>query len=268
MRTENLAVMLTDMKGFTAATSRQSRAENARMLALQDMILLPVVRAFGGKRVKTIGDAYLVLFDALTAGLLCGMAIQDRLWDYRRRVPVDERIEVRIVLSRGECGWSAAVPCRRTSRRGRQSRGARRAGSRGRRDMVHGSGAARADRASSRRTSERARSRYRGGRAALSRVARRGASEPRPPYGNVALSSPGARHAGGPRGSPGRSADTAIRCTARHTVPPRPCAHLAAGCRGRADRRARRRRVFWWVTSATERFMNRGDFRCRPGIDR
>jgi class 3 adenylate cyclase len=102
MRTENLAVMLTDMKGFTAATSRQSRAENARMLALQDALVLPVVRAFGGKRVKTIGDAYLVLFDAPTAGLLCGMAIQDRLWDYRRRVPADERIEVRVVLSLGE----------------------------------------------------------------------------------------------------------------------------------------------------------------------
>ncbi len=102
MRTENLAVMLTDMKGFTAATSRQSRAENARMLALQDMLLLPVVRAFGGRRVKTIGDASLVLFDAPTAGLLCGMAIQDRLWDYRRRVSVDERIEVRVVVSLGE----------------------------------------------------------------------------------------------------------------------------------------------------------------------
>ncbi len=110
MRTENLAVMLTDMKGFTAATSRQSRAENARMLALQDALLLPVVRAFGGKRVKTIGDASLVLFDAPTAGLLCGMAIQDRLWDYRRRVPADERIEVRIVVSLGEVRLIGAGP--------------------------------------------------------------------------------------------------------------------------------------------------------------
>jgi class 3 adenylate cyclase len=102
MRTENLAVMLTDMKGFTAATSRQSRAENERMLALQDELVLPVVRAFGGRRVKTIGDAYLVLFRSPTAGLLCGMAIQDRLWDYGRRVPKEERIEVRVVLSLGE----------------------------------------------------------------------------------------------------------------------------------------------------------------------
>jgi class 3 adenylate cyclase len=102
MRTENLAVMLTDMKGFTAATSRQSRAENAQMLALQDELVLPVVRAFGGRRVKTIGDAYLVLFSSPTSGLLCGMAIQDRLWEYGQRVPEEERIEVRVVLSLGE----------------------------------------------------------------------------------------------------------------------------------------------------------------------
>ncbi|HET8539460.1 MAG TPA: adenylate/guanylate cyclase domain-containing protein [Anaeromyxobacter sp.] len=102
MRTENLAVMLTDMKGFTAATSRQSRAENERMLAVQDELVLPVVRAFGGRRVKTIGDAYLVLFRSPTAALLCGMAVQDRLWDYGRRVAKEERIEVRIVLSLGE----------------------------------------------------------------------------------------------------------------------------------------------------------------------
>ncbi|HEY6001222.1 MAG TPA: adenylate/guanylate cyclase domain-containing protein, partial [Anaeromyxobacter sp.] len=102
MRTENLAVMLTDMKGFTAATSRQSREENARMLALHDELVLPVIRAFGGRRVKTMGDANLVLFGSPTSGLLCGMAIQDRLWDYGRRVPEDERIEVRVVLSLGE----------------------------------------------------------------------------------------------------------------------------------------------------------------------
>jgi len=102
VRTENLAVMLTDMKGFTAATSRQTRAENARLLALQDVLLLPVVRAFGGGRVKTIGDAYLVLFASPTAGLLCGMALQDRLWDYNRRAAEAERIEVRVVLSLGE----------------------------------------------------------------------------------------------------------------------------------------------------------------------
>jgi class 3 adenylate cyclase len=112
MRTENLAVMLTDMKGFTAATSRQSREENARMLALLDELLLPVVRAFRGRRVKTIGDAYLVLFDSPTSAVLCGTALQDRLWDHGRRVPPEHRIEVKVVVSLGEVRLvgSGAIP--------------------------------------------------------------------------------------------------------------------------------------------------------------
>src|SRR5512133_2554510 len=112
MRTENVAVMLTDMKGFTAATSRQSREENARMLALLDELVAPVVRAFSGRRVKTIGDAYLVLFASPTAALLCGAALQDRLWDHARRVPTGERIELKVVVSLGEVRLvgSGAVP--------------------------------------------------------------------------------------------------------------------------------------------------------------
>jgi class 3 adenylate cyclase len=102
MRTETRVVLLTDMKGFTAATSRQTREENARMLALHDALLLPVVRAFRGRRVKSLGDAHLVLFDAPTEALLCAMAIQDRLWDYDRRVAAGERIEVRVALALGE----------------------------------------------------------------------------------------------------------------------------------------------------------------------
>jgi class 3 adenylate cyclase len=102
MRSENLAVMLTDMQGFTAATARQTRGENARMVALHDALLAPVLRVFRGHRVKSIGDAYLVLFDSPTRAILCGVAIQDRLWDYNRRVEPDFRIEVRIAVTLGE----------------------------------------------------------------------------------------------------------------------------------------------------------------------
>ncbi len=102
MRSENLAVMLTDIQGFTAATARQTRAENARMLAFHDALLSPVVRAFRGRRVKTIGDAYLVLFDAPSAAVQCGAAIQDRLWYYNRRVSEERRIEVRVAVALGD----------------------------------------------------------------------------------------------------------------------------------------------------------------------
>src|SRR5512145_3225873 len=82
------------------------------MLALQDELVLPLVRAFGGRQVKTIGDAYLVLFASPTAALLCGAALQDRLWDHGQRVPPEERIELKVVVSLGEVRLvgSGAVP--------------------------------------------------------------------------------------------------------------------------------------------------------------
>ena len=102
MRTQNLAVMFTDIQGFTEKTHRQTREENERLLSAHDALLLPVVKGFGGRKVKSIGDAWLVTFDSPTNSLLCGMAIQDRLWDYNRRLPEAERIRVRIAVNLGE----------------------------------------------------------------------------------------------------------------------------------------------------------------------
>lgn len=78
MKTQNPAVMFTDIAGFTARTSRQTREENARMLRRHDALLLPVIRALGGRRVKSVGDALLLVFESPTDSVLCGTAIQDR----------------------------------------------------------------------------------------------------------------------------------------------------------------------------------------------
>jgi len=101
-RTHNLAILLSDMKGFTARTSQQTREENARMLAFHDGLLLPVIRGFGGRKVKSIGDALLVTFRSPTDCVLCGMAMQDRLASWNSRHGPLEKIEVRIAISLGE----------------------------------------------------------------------------------------------------------------------------------------------------------------------
>ncbi len=75
LRTENLAIVFTDIVGYTARTSRQTREENARLLAEHDRLLLPIVRAFGGRRIKSIGDALLLTFRSPTDSVLCGMAM-------------------------------------------------------------------------------------------------------------------------------------------------------------------------------------------------
>ncbi len=99
---KNLVLLLSDMKNFTARTSAQTREENARMLALHDALILPVVRGFGGRKVKSIGDALLAAFESPTDAVLCAMAIQDRLAEFNARAGRTEAIEVRISLSQGE----------------------------------------------------------------------------------------------------------------------------------------------------------------------
>ncbi len=101
-RTRNLAILLSDMKGFTARTSGQTREENAGMLALHDALLLPVMRGYGGHKVKSIGDALLMTFPSPTDAVLCAMAMQDRLAAFNAAREPGERIEVRTALSLGE----------------------------------------------------------------------------------------------------------------------------------------------------------------------
>jgi serine/threonine-protein kinase len=99
---KNLVLLLSDMKGFTARTSRQTREENARMLALHDALLLPVVRGYRGRKVKGLGDALLAAFLSPTDAVLCAMAMQDRLAAWNARARPGDRIEIRIAISQGE----------------------------------------------------------------------------------------------------------------------------------------------------------------------
>jgi serine/threonine-protein kinase len=102
IKTQSLTVMMTDIAGYTERTSRVSREESARWLALHDTLLQPIFRAFSGKVVKTIGDAFLVTFASPTDAVHCACAIQDRLWQHNLQCPPEDSIRVRIALSAGE----------------------------------------------------------------------------------------------------------------------------------------------------------------------
>jgi len=102
VKPQNLTVMLTDIQGFTERTSRQTHEENARMLETHDRLLMPLVREHEGRLVQKRGDALLVVFRSPTAGVLCGMAMQDRLWRHNEALPAEERLHVRVCLHAGE----------------------------------------------------------------------------------------------------------------------------------------------------------------------
>ncbi|ATB48472.1 adenylate/guanylate cyclase domain-containing protein [Corallococcus macrosporus] len=102
MKTANLAIVFTDIKGFTERTSRQTLEENQRLLQVHEALLAPLFKAFGGRIVKSIGDAYLVTFESPTQAVLSGIAIQDRLWHHNRAVEAPEQLHVRVAINVGE----------------------------------------------------------------------------------------------------------------------------------------------------------------------
>ncbi|MFP5307692.1 MAG: adenylate/guanylate cyclase domain-containing protein [Gammaproteobacteria bacterium] len=101
-RTENLTVMFTDIVDFTERTMRQSRAESEAMLANHDRMLLPLIARFGGRRVKSIGDALMVTFRSPTDALHCGMAMHDTLAEYNAARDAEKQIHLRVALNVGE----------------------------------------------------------------------------------------------------------------------------------------------------------------------
>nr|BDT37533.1 protein kinase [Myxococcus sp. MH1] len=102
VKPQNLTVMLTDIQGFTERTSRQTHEENARMLETHDRLLIPLVKEHDGRLVQKRGDALLVVFRSPTAAVLCGMAMQDKLWRHNQSLPDGERLNVRVCLHAGE----------------------------------------------------------------------------------------------------------------------------------------------------------------------
>jgi len=102
MRTKNLTIMLTDIKGFTDKTASQSRTQTLAMLNTHRDLVLPVIEDYNGRLVKTIGDAFMVAFDSPTDAVLCGVAVQDTLFEYNNEVEQGKRIEIRIAINCGE----------------------------------------------------------------------------------------------------------------------------------------------------------------------
>ena len=102
IKTENLAILMTDIVGFTEATVQQSRSEMELLLSTHNRILLPIVRDYSGRHIKSIGDALLLAFRSPTDAMLCAMAMQDALYEYNRSAPKDKKIRIRVGASLGE----------------------------------------------------------------------------------------------------------------------------------------------------------------------
>ncbi len=102
VRTETLAIVFTDIKGYTAATSAQTHIQNAALLKSMAAVVTPVVKVFEGRIVKSIGDAYMIVFRSPTDAMRCSVAIQDRLHQHNSQRHADAGIHIRVAVNIGE----------------------------------------------------------------------------------------------------------------------------------------------------------------------
>jgi len=102
LRTANLAIVFTDIKGFTERTSKQTLEQNEKLLKTHNELLAPLFKGLGGRIIKTIGDAFMVTFESPTAAVWSGVAIQDALWKYNQSASADEQLHVRVAINVGE----------------------------------------------------------------------------------------------------------------------------------------------------------------------
>jgi adenylate cyclase len=102
IKTENLTILFVDIAGFTATTSRQSRAQNARLLQTFGSTLFPLIKHYKGRLIKTIGDALMLTFRSPTDAMLCAMALQDAMHAHNLSAQDDEKIHIRVAANLGE----------------------------------------------------------------------------------------------------------------------------------------------------------------------
>jgi len=96
-------VMFTDLKDYTARTSRESRENLIQLIRDQRQLVESVVGPRGGQIVKSIGDALLIVFESATDAVLAGLDIQERLMRHNRSIgSAGEPIQLRIAVSTGE----------------------------------------------------------------------------------------------------------------------------------------------------------------------
>ena len=73
-----LAILLTDLSGFTEFTSHADHRGVMEAVQKQKAIIEPTIRLHGGRIVKWIGDAALAVFETATDAVLCGRKIQEQ----------------------------------------------------------------------------------------------------------------------------------------------------------------------------------------------
>jgi class 3 adenylate cyclase len=96
-----VAIMLTDMQDYSKAMGLDESGAYARLVE-HNRIMRAAIAAHRGREIKTIGDAFLVIFRSARNAVDCALAAQRAFTDYNAFRDKDEKILVRIGIHLGE----------------------------------------------------------------------------------------------------------------------------------------------------------------------
>ena len=79
MATATRTVLFTDMANYTASVSRADREGLRNLLAAHEKFVHPILTRRGGRIVKSLGDAYMALFDSATDAARAGLDVVEKV---------------------------------------------------------------------------------------------------------------------------------------------------------------------------------------------
>lgn len=98
---QEIVIMMTDIKGYSARMEKDEAA-TWELLKQHNIIMRKAITTNRGKEIKTIGDAFMVVFQNPLDAVRCGIAMQKGLYDFNKPRAVNDHLLVRIGIHRGE----------------------------------------------------------------------------------------------------------------------------------------------------------------------
>ena len=95
------AILAADVVGYSRLMG-EDEAGTAKLVRERREAATPMVRAFGGRLVKTTGDGVLLEFPSVVAAVECAIAIQKMMADRNATLPEAKRILYRVGVNLGD----------------------------------------------------------------------------------------------------------------------------------------------------------------------
>ncbi|HBC75561.1 MAG TPA: hypothetical protein DC017_12055, partial [Candidatus Wallbacteria bacterium] len=103
LKSQNLSIMMTDIQGYTNASSSSSREEIIGLIRRHNQLMIPVITFYGGTIIKSIGDAFLCTFSSATDAVVCSIIIQLLLKEYNKKQKEEsKKMKLRVVINTGD----------------------------------------------------------------------------------------------------------------------------------------------------------------------